>query len=176
MYLSAGRNIHRPLQFSTTLLTINQCTMGLSIALRISKVTRRKGSHFAQSWSKSSEVVWDRWKTAQRFRENFFRQIFVQNVILMDEKHEGQCLTDEHSVDDADDAVDYWCCWWCWWCWCTDDGDPPTTSFCINRNGNTAMTILLSCPLAKHARTVTSRQNPTVQWDWRIFRKKRLLP
>ena len=46
-----------------------------------------------------------------------------------------------------------------------DDGDPPTTSFCINRNGNTAMTILLSCPLAKHARTVTSRQNPTVQWD-----------
>ena len=47
-----------------------QCTMGLSIALRISKITKSSGPDFGQFWSKSSEAVWDRRKAAQRFREN----------------------------------------------------------------------------------------------------------
>ena len=47
--------------------TSTQCTMGLSIALRISKITKSKGPNFPQFWSKPYQAVCDRWKTAQRF-------------------------------------------------------------------------------------------------------------
>ena len=70
-------------------LLFTQCTMGLYIALRISKITKSKGPDFAQFWSKPSDAVWDRWKTAQIFREKYFRQIFIKNVVLIVEKHEG---------------------------------------------------------------------------------------
>ena len=63
--------------------------MGLSIALRISKITKSKGPNFAQFWSKPYEAVWDRWKTAQRFREKYFCLIFVKNVVVLGEKHDA---------------------------------------------------------------------------------------
>ena len=37
------------------------CTMGLSIALRISKITKSKGPDFAQFWSKPSEAALVKW-------------------------------------------------------------------------------------------------------------------
>ena len=51
--------------------------MDLSIALRISNVKKIKESDFAQFWSKPSEAVWNRWKTAKRLRE-FFLLDFCQ--------------------------------------------------------------------------------------------------
>ena len=66
-----------------------QCTMGLSIALRISKITKSKGPDFAQFWSKPSEAVGDRWKTAQISRGKYFHKMFLKNVVLIVEKHEG---------------------------------------------------------------------------------------
>ena len=78
--------------------------MGLSIPLRISKITKNKIL---------LNLDWNHLKlfgTGEKLPKdsgNFFRQISVKNIILMDEKHEWQCLTDEHTVDDADDAVDY---------------------------------------------------------------------
>ena len=38
----------------------------LSIALRISILTKSKGPNFAQFWSKPNESVWERWKITQR--------------------------------------------------------------------------------------------------------------
>ena len=43
----------------------------------------------SQFWSKPHEAVWDRWKTAQRFRGKYFRPIFVKNVVVMGEKHDA---------------------------------------------------------------------------------------
>ena len=63
--------------------------MGLSIALRISKITKSSGPDFAQILLKLYESVWDRWKIGQRFREKNFRQIFVKkNVVVINGKHE----------------------------------------------------------------------------------------
>ena len=42
----------------------------------------------SQFWSKPHEAVWDRWKTAQRFRGKYFRPIFVKNVVVIGEKHD----------------------------------------------------------------------------------------
>ena len=39
-----------------------QCTMGVSTALRFSKITKSKSPDFAQFRSKPTEAVWDRWK------------------------------------------------------------------------------------------------------------------
>ena len=127
MYLSAGRNIHRPLQFSTTLLTINQCTMGLSIALRISKVTRRKGSYFAQSWSKSSEVVWHRWKNCPKIQGKLFPSNICSKCDTYGRKT-WMAMPDRWTYS----GWCWWCCrllmllmmlmmlmyWWWRWCWC----------------------------------------------------------
>ena len=66
----------------------NHFSRGLSIALRDSKITKSNSPDFAKFWSKPSEAVWDRWKTAQIFREKYFRQIFIKNVVLIVEKHE----------------------------------------------------------------------------------------
>ena len=78
IYLN-GQNLNNPImiwvRFCIFVFFILHCTMGLFIALRISKITKSKGPDFAQFWSKPSEVVWDRWKTAQRFRENILLNI-----------------------------------------------------------------------------------------------------
>ena len=66
-----------------------QCTMGLSIALRISKIIKGKGPNFAQFWSKPCEAAWDRWKTAQRFRGKHIRRFFDKNVVVIGKKHDG---------------------------------------------------------------------------------------
>ena len=70
-------------------VTSTQCTMGLSIALRISKIVKGKGPNFAQFWSKPYEAAWDRWKTAQRFRGKHIRRFFDKNVVVIGKKHDG---------------------------------------------------------------------------------------
>ena len=78
--------------------------MGLSIPLRISKVTKNK---ILLNFDWNHLKLFGTGEKLPKDSGNFFRQISVKNIILMDEKHEWQCLTDEHTVDDADDAVDY---------------------------------------------------------------------
>ena len=67
---------------------IEQLLHHLTIALRISKITKSKGPDFAQFQSKPSEAVWDRQKLS-KYSGKFFLLNIQQNVALMDKKHEG---------------------------------------------------------------------------------------
>ena len=41
---------------------------------------KKLGPDFAQIWLKHIQFVWDRQKIAQKFRDKYFRQIFVKKM------------------------------------------------------------------------------------------------
>ena len=67
------------------LYIFSHCTMGLSIPLRISKITKNK---ILLNFDWNHLKLFGTGEKLPKDSGNFFRQIFVKNVILMDEKHE----------------------------------------------------------------------------------------
>ena len=71
-------------------ITMHFWLFPISMALQISIIRKGKGLDLDQFWSKPNESVWHRWKIAQQFRGKCFCFFFVKkNVVLIDEKHEG---------------------------------------------------------------------------------------
>ena len=72
----------------TSCLSLVQCTMGLSVALRIWNISKCKGLDFAQFWSNifQSSSYWS--YTTQIFNEKYRHLIFVKNLGDLGKKRE----------------------------------------------------------------------------------------
>ena len=68
------------------------CTMGLSIALKISKITKRKRARFCSILIETIRSCLGLVKNCPNIQGKYFRQIFIKNVVLIVKNMKGMMV------------------------------------------------------------------------------------